>query len=1082
MLRFLRRRKNNGHEEDIQLSGALIEVLKLIKAYKTEAGDFIALRDINLDVDKSEFVAVIGKSGSGKTTLVNMITGIDHPTEGYVYVDEIGVHALSEGEMARWRGDNVGVVFQFFQLLPTLTVIENVMLPMDLRGRYTHRERYARAMQLLDMVGIRRHAHKLPSEVSGGEQQRVAIARALANDPSVIVADEPTGNLDSVTSDQVFGVFETLVDTGRTVLIVTHDADLAGRSTRTLSITDGEVAEDYHPNGLPEDIPEHIDVERPDAHDAWSPAANGRVFERWRDSIPGTRWRKIVRDLWDNKARTILVVLAIAVGVFAFGGMFITREVALEDMNSAYAATNPADIQIYGSFDEHIVRVVSQMPGVVSAEGWGTYWLKMQSPTDPEVWYNMDLYAVGDYEGQNIGRIERIEGPWPPGPRQVFFERATVPVVGAQIGDMVTIEMPDGSRRELEFAGIVYDVNAVPPALSLWPRGYVSMDTLQWLGQDGSYSRIFIDAEESYMETPESAEALLSDITGRLERSGVSASGYVNTSDEHWAADVMSAFAAILVGIGVFALILSGFLVVNTTSAVITQQKRQIGMMKAVGASGGQVMGVYLTMVSIFGLLSLLVAVPMGLGIARLSLNLIAGFLNIDITHFRMPLWVLGLQILTALIVPAVAALIPILTGTRVSVRQTISDYGIGLARKRGLINRLLARIRGLPRPTMLSLRNTFRRKGRLALTLITLTLAGCIFIAVLSVRGSLMQELDNIVSLFNFDIQVGLEGAYRTSQLRREAMRVPGVSSVEGWAFAQAELVEEGEDEEEAEPTTFTIYGPPADTPFIQPNIVEGRWLEPGDQNAIVLSTEIIRDHPEIGVGDDITLDIWGTRRRWHVVGILNTGFLGDVAYANFDYLGHVVGMPGQSWVLLAGTEQHDPQFQLDVARALEERLKRAGIGVSQSLTTAEIMGSNVGQFNFIIGFMLFMALLLAVVGGLGLAGTMSLNVLERTREVGVMQAIGASNGAVRGVVLVEGITIGFLSWLLALPLSIPLSYGFNYLVAMAFFERPMTFTFSIGGLIAWLIIVTIISTIASLLPARRAARMSVREALAYE
>jgi putative ABC transport system permease protein len=191
---------------------------------------------------------------------------------------------------------------------------------------------------------------------------------------------------------------------------------------------------------------------------------------------------------------------------------------------------------------------------------------------------------------------------------------------------------------------------------------------------------------------------------------------------------------------------------------------------------------------------------------------------------------------------------------------------------------------------------------------------------------------------------------------------------------------------------------------------------------------------------------------------------------------------MPGQSWVLLAGTEQHDPAFQAEVARVLEERLKRAGIEVSQSLTTAEIMGSNVSQFNFLVGFMLFMALLLALVGGLGLAGTMSLNVLERTREVGVMQAIGASNGSVRGVVLVEGVTIGLLSWLLAVPLSVPLSYGFNYLVAMAFFERPMGFTFSFPGLIVWLIVVTLISTIASLLPARRAARMSVREALAYE
>lgn len=219
----------------------LIELRQVFKVYQTEAGDFTALKNINLQIDPGEFVAVVGKSGSGKSTLINMITGIDRPTSGEVLVGDTAVHTLSEGQIAVWRGRNVGVVFQFFQLLPMLTVIENVMLPMDFCNMYALPERTERAMHLLEQVGMAEQAHKLPNALSGGQQQRVAIARALANDPPIIVADEPTGNLDSHTAEAIFSLFERLVAGGKTILMVTHDRDLAQRVGRTVIIADGEI-------------------------------------------------------------------------------------------------------------------------------------------------------------------------------------------------------------------------------------------------------------------------------------------------------------------------------------------------------------------------------------------------------------------------------------------------------------------------------------------------------------------------------------------------------------------------------------------------------------------------------------------------------------------------------------------------------------------------------------------------------------------------------------------------------------------------------------------------------------------------
>jgi putative ABC transport system ATP-binding protein len=220
---------------------SLIELRNLTKVYRTPAGDFPALKGINLRVGRGEFVAVVGKSGSGKTTMINMLTGIDRPTSGQVIVGGVPINRLSEGRMSRWRGRNLGIVFQFFQLLPTLTILENVMLPMDLCGTYPHRERRARALHLLRLMDIAENADKLPSEISGGQQQRAAIARALANDPVIIIADEPTGNLDSKTADAIFELFQALVARGKTFLMVTHDNDLAARASRIVELADGEV-------------------------------------------------------------------------------------------------------------------------------------------------------------------------------------------------------------------------------------------------------------------------------------------------------------------------------------------------------------------------------------------------------------------------------------------------------------------------------------------------------------------------------------------------------------------------------------------------------------------------------------------------------------------------------------------------------------------------------------------------------------------------------------------------------------------------------------------------------------------------
>jgi len=244
-------KSNNGSVKDGSTQQSIIELRDVQKSYTSAAGEFRALRGINLQINAGEFVSIIGKSGSGKSTLLNMVTGIDRPTAGEVLVNGTAVHKLDENQLAGWRGGSMGIIFQFFQLLPALSLMQNVILPMDLAGIYKPRERRERAEHLLEIVDLADQMHKLPSMVSGGQQQRAAMARALANDPPIIIADEPTGNLDSKTAATVFNLFNNLVEQGKTIVIVTHDSSLARRAHRTALITDGEIVNEYVAKALP---------------------------------------------------------------------------------------------------------------------------------------------------------------------------------------------------------------------------------------------------------------------------------------------------------------------------------------------------------------------------------------------------------------------------------------------------------------------------------------------------------------------------------------------------------------------------------------------------------------------------------------------------------------------------------------------------------------------------------------------------------------------------------------------------------------------------------------------------------------
>ncbi len=795
-------------------------------------------------------------------------------------------------------------------------------------------------------------------------------------------------------------------------------------------------------------------------------------------SLISPRWRKILRDMWSYKTRTAVVVMSIAVGVFAIGTIVTTRMILARDLTKAYLAINPPSaILVAEPFDEELLDVVRGVDGVGDAEGRLGVTARLQ--IGPDEWRTIRLTAMGDFDDIRVNQIKPWRGAWPPADKEMLIERNSLPLANAQVGDRVVVEMPDGTQRAVRIAGLAHDMFRTPAQFVGNVYGYATLDTMEWLGIARDYTELHLLVSGDINDLAHVKE-VTNRVTDKIEKSGRAVRfTFMPTPGEHPADEQVQPLLVILGALGVLALALSGFLVVNTITALLAQQVRQIGVMKAVGARTWQVVGMYLGTVAIYGLLALLIAVPLGAIGAYAFAQFIASLINFDVQSFTLPVSVLALEIAVGMIVPLLAALWPVFSGARVTVREAMSSYGLGRGRfGRSFIDHAVEQVHFVSRPLLISLRNTVRRKARLLFTLSTLVLAGAIFVAVFSVRDSLLRTLDESMAYWNYDVDVNLARPYQVDQLEQEALRVPGVVAAEAWGFASARR----QRPDDTESDTIQLVAPPANTKFLLPQLVSGRWLLPGDQNAVVLNTEVTKEESDIQVGDDITLSLEGRDTTWRVVGIVQGVLAGPIAYANYPHFAETVRDVGRASSLQAQTTEHTAAFQAQVAQALEAHFEQLGINVS-STDTAETRRSRVGtQFNILVIFLMIMALLIAVVGALGLTGTMTINVFERAREIGVMRAIGASDQAVLQIFMVEGILIGILSWFAGSILALPISKLLADAVGLAFMQAPLRYAFSVQGAAIWLGLVVILAAAATFWPSWSATRLSVRDVLAYE
>jgi putative ABC transport system permease protein len=496
-------------------------------------------------------------------------------------------------------------------------------------------------------------------------------------------------------------------------------------------------------------------------------------------------------------------------------------------------------------------------------------------------------------------------------------------------------------------------------------------------------------------------------------------------------------------------------------------------------------MGMYLGMVLIYGLIALGLAIPLSIMGARGLSQVMAAYFNFDLANLGVPASAVIVQVIVGLLVPVLASLPPFVVNLRISAVDAMSTFSLGKGRfGTGFIDRLLSGANlwfaryFLPRPFLLSIRNMFRSKVRLTLTLITLTLGGATFIGVFSVKSALDRTLDDFMQLYNFDSMILFSRPYRIEKIKREAKAVPGVVDADVYFQLPTRRVRPDGSESNA---IFLVGFDVRSDLVLGPKIVQGRWLSPEDENAIVVDAILIKEEPDLELGDEIVLKVEGRERPFQVVGV-SLGMVAPITYVNYPYISRTLGDVGQTNAAIIGTERHDETSVMEITAALEDCLEHRGIQVNNILAMSTERAEGEAFFGAIIFLLLVMALMLAIVGGLGLMGTMSINVLERTREIGVLRAIGAPNKGVAQVFIREGIAIGLISWFLGAILAYPLGKGLSDAVGIAVMGVPLNFSYSILGVWVWLVLVVILSAIASLIPARNASRLTVREVLAYE
>jgi ABC-type transport system, involved in lipoprotein release, permease component len=649
------------------------------------------------------------------------------------------------------------------------------------------------------------------------------------------------------------------------------------------------------------------------------------------------RWSKVFRDTWLYKGRSLLVVLTIAVGVTGIGSVWHTTNVLLNSMANIMLSVKPSQIilQTEPFYDDGILAELREHPDIAHAEAYHYYRMRINADVDDQgrpvanAWKNFELFARTDYEKMQIDILtpENVAGEWPPAKGELLLERLSAEYLGVQIQDPVWIETPDGKLYEFSVDGTIRNPARESATLSRIGAGFVSEDTLEDLGLPAGYNMIAIRLSSDVPDMKQ-LESVATDVRRMLEEHAVHVeSTMIPEPGKHWAAGIVSSMASVMQTLGALILLASASLIVNTMLSILSSQYRQIGVMQVLGADPNSLVRLYLTQAGILGLLALVIGVSAGdflsHGVMRQSIHL----LNFSTESHPFSYKIFGLQVAVGLGLTFLTACYPVWKSTRVSIREAMSGLQSETVR-RIFLDKILANIRVLPRPFLLSLRNTFRKKGRLLLTLLTLGLGGGVVISVFSVQASLRNALDQSLLYAKYDVRITTVEPKEEALSSEIALQFPDVVQAESWGLIHAYRVYE----DGRESAQLTIHALPPDSDFIQPKIIEGEWLEPDEDDTIVIDAYLLRQFPDLRIGDEIVLKTGENERSWRIKGFARKTIGETVSYITKAGMQRAIGDDSQASLVHLRINEHDAASQLAAESELKKRFKDEGIEVAST------------------------------------------------------------------------------------------------------------------------------------------------------
>jgi len=787
-----------------------------------------------------------------------------------------------------------------------------------------------------------------------------------------------------------------------------------------------------------------------------------------RVAMGGIQLRKIIRDITKNANRVVLVIIGIAWGVLGIGLILNSFAVIGEEVSRSFVSTNPASFSLwFDRVDDELIRALESFEKIEYIED--RRMLRSRINTDGNEWVTTLLYVVDDFSNLKVNTFTLEEGARNPGAGEILIERMSLALSGYAIDDYIDVKIPLYDEQELKLAGRVHAAGLKPAWIEEIAYGFITKETYALLGDSTDFCQVLFTVADGKMDKGHIEEVML-EVRGWCSQNGYRINRVeVPTPGKHPNGDQIDALLFLFESFGFLSLALGSVVVINLISAILSTQIRQIGIMKAVGASKKKIASMYYAIVLLFGMTAVIVAIPFAALLSRGIVSLCSEFLNFNVSNYKIPLYSYGIQLISGIIIPMLAATVPILRGCSTTVNKALHEYNVT---KRVSKQRKESGFAHVGIAIKLAIRNTFRRSQRFVHTIVTLFIGGAVFVTALNLFASLNSTIDIAMDCLKYDNFMIFSKDYAISDIEGALSGSIGVADYEIYGGAMASVIYD--DGTQSESYLFLAF--PEDAKGFDLKVMEGVWLSNPSSNEAVVNHMFLDSEPECSLGDEITVLSNQRLVTWKIVGVVKEVGANPMIYANLDYYQKEYEKEGMGReVVVFYQDNMSGDERENVTQNIENRFKTADIDVQSKQTIEGVSTVFANHLRLLAGFLVVASILIMVVGCISLISSTGINIIERMRELGVMRSMGASPGKIVLIFVYESAFTSIVSFvfscLFALPLTLMLCSVFGHI----FLKTPLDMAYSASAAALLLLITSVVNAIISAYLSRKAMQQPV-------